>query len=136
LRIHIDSMYGISLDTGAEVYPDLWQKGRYRVELNVELNYDLSEVDAPLQKLGYDIIDADQWGQSYQDKDNSDITAELDETEVDIVSLRLTLRYGDLGEQDIESAREQVESVYEKIGQICQGRYSQYECESLEDAFV
>jgi hypothetical protein len=33
-------MYEIS-DTGAEVYPDLWQKGRYRVELNVELQYDL-----------------------------------------------------------------------------------------------
>jgi hypothetical protein len=129
-------MYGTSLDAGAEVYTDLWQKGRYRVELNVELKYDLSEVDAALQKLGYDIIDADQWGQSYQDKDNSDITAELDETEADITLLRLTLRYGDLGEQDVESARAQVESVYEKIGQICQRRYSQYDYEPLEESFV
>jgi hypothetical protein len=129
-------MYEISLDTGAEVYPDLWQKGRYRVELSVELQYGLSDVDAALQKLGYNIIDADQWGQSYQDKNNSDITAELDETEADTISLRLIMRYGDLGEQDVESARAQVESVYERIGQICQGHYSQYDYEPLEDSFV
>ena len=135
MRIHIDSMYEI-LDTGAEVYPDLWQKGRYRVELNVELKYDLSAVDTALQKLGYDIVDADQWGQSYRDRDNSDITAELDETEGDVASLRVRLRYSDLGEQDIEAARAQVESVYEKIGQICQERYSQCEYESLEESFV
>jgi hypothetical protein len=96
----------------------------------------LVDVDAALQKLGYDIIDADQWGQSYQDKDNSDITAELDETEADITSLRLTLRYGDLSEQDIESARGQVESIYERIEQICQRRYSQYDYEPVEDFFV
>jgi len=128
-------MYEI-LDTGAEIYPDLWQKGRYRVELNVELQYDLIDVDAALQKLGYDIIDADQWGQSYQDKNNSDITAELDETEADTASLRLTLRYGDLSEQDIESARGQVESAYERIEQICQRRYSQYDYAPLEDSFL
>jgi len=128
-------MYEI-LDAGAEVYPDLWQKGRYRVELNVELQYDLIDVDAALQKLGYHIIDADQWSQSYQDRDNSDITGELDETEADTASLRLTLRYGDLGEQDIESARGQVESIYEKIEQICQRRYSQYDYEPLADSFI
>ena len=129
-------MYEISLDTGAEVYPDLWQKGRYRIELNVQLRYDLSEVDAALQEMGYNTIDADQWGQSYQDKDNSDITAELDETEADITSLRLTLRYGDLSEQDIESARAQVESVYETIERICQRQYSQYDYEPLDDSFL
>jgi hypothetical protein len=129
-------MYGTFLDSGAEVYQDLWRKGRYRVELNVELKYDLSAVDTALQKLGYDIVDADQWGQSYRDRDNSDITAELDETEGDVASLRVRLRYGDLGEHDIEAARAQVESVYEKIGQICQERYSQCEYESLEESFV
>ena len=57
-------------DVQVGVYADLWRKGRYRVELNAKLDYDPSDIDAALEELGYESIDADQWGQTYRHKDN------------------------------------------------------------------
>jgi hypothetical protein len=41
-----------------ETYPDLWRKGRYRLDLTAELYLEIDGVNAALKQLDYHIIDA------------------------------------------------------------------------------
>ncbi|GAH83538.1 unnamed protein product, partial [marine sediment metagenome] len=106
-------------DAQIGTYEDLWRKGRYRIDLTVELSYDPEEVDAALQKLGYDIIDADQWGRSYRNRQNPRLTAELDELEEQTAYVKLLLRSGDLNEADIDRSEAQLSIYYDRIYQMC-----------------
>jgi len=116
-------MYTDAPDVQIGTYSDLWRQGRYRVELTAELPCDPTDVDAPLQQLGYDIADADQWGRTYRHSQDHDRTVELDELEDPGEYIRLVLRNGDLNEVDIGKAEDELGSLYARLYQMCQGRY-------------
>lgn len=123
-------MYGTDEDVKVSTYADLWQKGRYRVELAAELACEPNGIDKALEQLGYEIIDADQWGRSYWHNQDHNKTIELDELEDPTALVRLILRYGDLDEVDIGSAEEQLASLYARIHQMCRDSYddNDYDC--------
>ena len=125
------NMYATASDVQIETYGDLWQKGRYRVELGAELPFDPDDVDNALEKLGYKVIDAGQWGRSYHHGRDQKRSAELDELEEPEISLRLTLRHGDLGEEDIDTAKDQLRELYDGINRMCQKRYGDYGFDSF-----
>lgn len=124
-------MYATASDVQTGTYPDLWQKGRYRVELSAELPFDPDNIDTALQQLGYHAIDADQWGQSYSHKHNRNLTAEVDEVEGPTAYVRLVLRNGDLDEADIGHSENQLGSFYDRIYQICRSLCDEYDYEPL-----
>lgn len=116
-------MYAEGQDVKVGTYPDLWQKDRYRVELAAELFCEPADLDKALERFGYEIIDADQWGRSYRHNQDRAKTIELDELEDPTALVRLVLRYGDLDEADIGSAEDQLASLYDRIRQMCNNRY-------------
>jgi hypothetical protein len=113
-------MYAAAPDIQIGTYADLWQKGRYRVDLTVELPYDPEDVDVALQKLGYDVVDIDQRGRSYRHRQNPSLTAELDELDDQAVYIRLLLRCGGLSDTDVGQSEDQLSLYYERIHQMCQ----------------
>jgi hypothetical protein len=119
-------MYAAASDVQVGAYPDLRQKGRYRVELRAKSVLDPGYIDAALQQMGYAIIDADQWGCSYRHRRDYAKTAELDELEDEAVSAKLVLRSGELDEADTGDAEEQLRSLHDRIQRLCRGDYSQY----------
>ncbi len=127
-------MYGLISDVQdvqIGTYPELWLKGRYRVDLYVELPFDADDVDAAMQQLGYHITDAGQWGQSYSHNKHRSHTAELDEAPEQAGYVRLVLRSNGLDEADTEAAENDLSSVYERIRQICDSCCNEYDYESL-----
>lgn len=112
-------MYATAEDVQVGTYPDFWQKGRYRVELTVELPCDLFGVHNALQQLGYRVTDTDQWGRTYHHNQDHNKTVELDEVEDPAASLKLILRYGDVEEAGLVQAEEQLNSLYNRICQMC-----------------
>lgn len=124
-------MYAAVSDVEVGTYPDLWQKGRYRVELSTELPFYLADVEAALQQLGYEIIDSDQWGQTHRHRQDSNQIAELDELEEPTEYVRLILRNGDLEEEQTEQAEGQLGSLYDGIYQMCQDICDEYIYEQL-----
>lgn len=112
-------MYATASDIEISTYPDLWRKGRYRVELSADLPFDPYTVEAALQHLGYHIVDADQWGQSYCHNQDRNRTAELDELEDFASYVRLVLWNGNLNEADINAAEDYLSSLYDRICQVC-----------------
>lgn len=122
-------MYAAVSDVEIGIYPDLWRKGRYRIELSAELPFDPGDIDTALQRLGYHITDADQWGQSYSHNQDRSRTAELDEVEEQTAYVRLVLRCGDLDEAGINTTEDYLSSLYSRIYQICR-RMDEYDYES------
>ena len=120
------NMYATASDVQVEIHTDLWQKGRYRVEMDTELPFDQDDVDCALEKLGYQVIDGGQWGRSYRHGKERNRTAELDDLEEPEYSLRLTLRCGDLAEADIDGAENQLRGLYNMIYRICEKRFDDY----------
>ncbi len=116
-------MYAEGQDVEVGTYPDLWQKDRYRVELAAGLSCEPADLDKALERLGYEIVDADQWGRSYRHNQDPNKTIELDELEDPAALVRLILRYGDLDEADIGPAEDQLASLYDRICQMCNNRY-------------
>ena len=102
-------------------YPDLWRKGRYRVELKVELTGDYDGVDRALDQLGYEVVDVDQWGRSYRHREGPRRTAELDELEASADRVSLILHQGDLDEAEIPSAEGDLDLEYGKLRALCPG---------------
>jgi hypothetical protein len=113
-------MYAATPEVQIGAYPDLWRKGRYRVDLVAELYFDPDYLDAALKQLDYHVVDADQRGQSYRHNQDDNRTAELDESEEEGAYVRLVLRDGDLDEADIDAARDYLSSLYERMYQISQ----------------
>ncbi len=101
-----------------ETYPDLWRKGRYRVDLTAELDLEIDGIDAALQQLDYHIIDADQWGQSYVHNQIPSCTAELGEVENPSPYLKVILRNGGLDETEITEAENYLTNVFDRIYQL------------------
>lgn len=124
-------MYAATPDGQIGTYPDLWRKDRYRVDLCVELPFDTDDVDAALQQLGYYIVDAGQWGQSYSHNQDRSRTVELDEVGEQVAYVRLVLRDGNLDEAGINAAEDYLNSLYERIYQICSNRGDEYDYEPL-----
>jgi len=124
-------MYSAVSDVQTGTYPDLWRKGRYRVELNAELPFYMEDVDAALQQSGYEAVDADQWGHSYHHKADPQRTAEIDESEARGGYVKIMLRDGGLEGDGIKQAEDQLDLLYDRINQICQSR-SEYLYESLD----
>ena len=116
-------MYTDAPDVQIGTYLDLWQKDRYRVELAAQLYCEPNDIDKALEQLGYEIIDADQWGRTYRHSQDHNRTVELDELEDQAEYIKLVLRNGDLDELDIDRAEDQLGSLYARIHQMCQGRY-------------
>lgn len=84
---------------------------------------DVEIVDAALQQLGYQIMDTDQWGRTYRHSQQPGCTAELDELEHGGEYVKLILRNADLDELYIDQAEDQLGLLYDRIHQMCQGRY-------------
>ena len=82
------------------------------MEMTAELPYDPDDVDAALRKLGYEVVDLDQWGRSYRRRGDPRHTAELDEPEDAAAYVRLILRRGDLEPPEVPDAEHQVELTY------------------------
>lgn len=112
-------MYAMAPDIQIESRPDLWRKGRYRMELTVELGSPFDEVDATLARLGYEAVDDDQRGRSYHHRTHPHRTAELDEVQYGRIGLRLILHRGDLGTEDVDDAAGELTAVYGKIRSAC-----------------
>ena len=112
-------MYAATSVAQVETYPDLWRKGRYRVELKAELAGDCYDVDAALDQLGYEVTDADQWGRSYRHRDDPRRTAELDEAEAPSALVSLILRQGDLDDEEIPPAEGELDLEYGKLYGLC-----------------
>lgn len=132
-------MYTAAPDIQVGTYPDLWQKGRYRVELTAQMPCDVEVVDAALQQLGYQVMDTDQWGRTYRHDQQPCRTAELDELEHAGEYVKLILRNADLDELDIGRVEDQLGSLYDRIHQMCQDRYENgydafYYSEGLEQS--
>lgn len=116
-------MYAAISDVEVNTYPDLWRKGRYRVELAAQMPCHLEDVETALYELGYQLMDTDQWGRTYQHRQNPACIAELDESEDAGEYLKLILRNADLDELDIGQAEDQLGSLYDRIHQMCRDRY-------------
>ena len=98
-----------------ETYPDLWRKGRYRVELSAELDMEIDCINAALEQLDCHIIDVDQRGQSYIHNHDPGLTAELDEVEDQDYYVKLVLRDSDLDEADITGAKDYLSGIFDRI---------------------
>ena len=116
-------MYTDAPDVQIGTYSDLWQKDRYRVELAAQLYCEPNDIDKALEQLGYEIIDADQWGRTYRHSQDHNRTVELDELEDPGEYIRLVLRNGDLDEVDIDRAEDELGSLYARLYQMCQSQY-------------
>ena len=116
-------MYTDAPDVQIGTYSDLWQKDRYRVELAAQLYCEPNDIDKALEQLGYEIIDADQWGRTYRHSQDHNRTVELDELEDPGEYIRLILRNGDLDEVDIDKAEDELGSLYARLYQMCQSQY-------------
>jgi hypothetical protein len=111
-----------------KTYPDLWRKGRYRVDLTAELDLEIDGINAALEQLDYHIIDADQWGQSYVHNRDPRRTAELDEVEDQDSYVKLVLRNGDLDEAEITEAKNYLSRIFDRIYQLSYERYQENNC--------
>lgn len=115
-------MYTTVSQPQVETCGDLWRKERYRAELAAQLPYGFGDVDAALEKLGYEVIDAGQGGRSYVNKADARHTAELDELGDRPTYVKLTLREGDLKPGEIADAEHGVESTYIRLRAECASR--------------
>lgn len=113
-------MYAADPGVRIETYPDLWRKGRYRVELHGELPCGPDDVDAALRRAGYRLADADQWGYSYVHRRNAGHTAEVDEHGQPYVAA-LILRNAGLEQEAIDDERDALQGIYERIHRLCFG---------------
>ena len=102
----------LSGDVRIGTYGDLWQKELYRVDLIAEVDRDFDDVDAALEKLGYRQADVNQWGRSYSHTRYPGRTAELDEVADHSPIIRLVLRHGELSEDRIDEAKEELLTEY------------------------
>lgn len=125
-------MYATAPDIQIGTYPDLWKQGRYRVELATQLPYETADMDSILQQLGYEVVDADQCGRSYRHSQDHNKTIELDELEDPTAFLKLLLRYGDLDEAGVGQAEDQLDSLYNRICQMCRNGYNDSDYDSLD----
>ena len=123
-------MYTTSSEARLEVCEDLWRKGRYRVELTGRLAYAAGDVDAALEQLGYEAIDLDQWGRSYQHREDPSRTAELDELGEGAASVRLVLRQGNLEPSEIAGAKSELDLRYGRLYSTWQARGEQDFCQA------
>lgn len=120
-------MHAKIAETRIKTYPDHWLKDHYRVELEAELDYSIEEVDKALEELGYEIIDNDQWGWSYQNKGTPIENAELDEElEGGNPYVKLVLAGPGLKEAQIEPSKVELYALFERIYQVCLGWNQQY----------
>ena len=85
------------------------------MELTAELARDAEQADAALRQSGYEPIDADQWGRSYRHREDPRRTAELDEREDRLASVRLVLRHGDLEPPGVGPAEGELELLYSRM---------------------
>ena len=118
-------MYTANPNLEIGTYPDLWRKDRYRVDLTAQLYFDIDSIDAALQQLDYHIIDADQRGQSYIHNQDRSRTAELDEADEEPAYVKLVLRNADLDEAGINAAEDYLNTLFDRIYQICRCRYDE-----------
>jgi len=120
-------MYAIMPEAEVGVYADHWQKGRYRVELTVELPLDPSDVETALEKIGYQEIDSDQWGQSYRHHQESQKTAELDDILYSETDIKLMLQYGGLEESELDQTKYNLQLEFEQIFDILRDNQDTWE---------
>ena len=125
-------MYTKIPDVRIETYPDHWRKDHYRVELEAELGYGIEDVDKALEELGYEIIDNDQWGWSYQNKGMPIENAELDEMDGGNPRVKLVLTGHGLEEAQIEPSKMELYALFERIYQACINHSQQYS----DDSFI
>ena len=102
-------------DAEVEVRPDNWRRGRYRLELCSYPACGLDHLDAALRQMGYEVVDADQWGRSYRQSLDPNHRAELDEVDDGSGRLRLLLAYGDLDPADIEEGKEDLRRIGDQL---------------------
>ena len=129
-------MYATSSAPRVEVCGDLWEKGRYRVELAARLPCEFADVDDGLEKLGYEVIDAGQWGRSYRNRQDPRHTAELDELDDAGAYVRLILRKGDLEAARLSDAEGEVDLTYARLRAACPARSGEYPYKIINPADV
>jgi len=134
-REQIQGMYQAAGPIQIGTYGDHWRKGRYRAELSARLEADLERVDTVLTRLGYHIVDADQYGWSYLHHRRNHGVAELDELECEGGPVRLILSQGDLDETQTEAAEQELVALYAQIAETLE-RYvpglAPAECDVME----
>jgi len=112
-------------------HEDLYRQGRYRVELKAELAYSLYDVDTALEEMGYEVIDAGQWGRSYRHRQDHRRTVELDEPDEASDRLRLVLEQADLAETEIGHAEGELDLEYARLQSACSRRMAEADYDLL-----
>ena len=108
-------MYGRNSEPEQEVCRDPWHKGLYGVRVSAYLASDLEAVGAALQRAGYEVLDADQWGRSYVHRLDPRREAELDEGLDFDGEVRLILsRYG-LEASETDGAADELRQIYDRL---------------------
>jgi hypothetical protein len=102
-------------DSGVRLSPDRWRRGRYRAELSAYVEDDLEGMDAAVRGLGYEPIDADQWGRSYRHRDDPARKVELDETEDGAGVVRVVLSHEGIERPEAREAADRLREEYEAL---------------------
>jgi len=114
-------MYTTDMDFQIMAYPDLWRQNRYRIELTVK-PYNSRNAGDVLQQLGYDVVDADQWGISYCHNENPDWTAEIYESPDG--SEGAVLCWGNLNRSDVYYLQNKMDGGCRGTYPICQDGFA------------
>ena len=122
-------MYGTDAEPYQEVCRDPWQRNRYGVRLSAYLASDLEDVDAALERMGYEALDIDQWGRSYVHPLDPRREAELDEgTDFDGEVQLILSRYG-LEASEIDDAADELRRIYDRLVLDTTEETRVYDCE-------
>lgn len=105
------------------VYADPWRTGRYCVKLTGELQADLESAGAVLEDLGYELVDQDQWGQSYGRGERLEHTVAINEQEHDSAGLDLLLQEADLLPEAVAQVADELAGLYRTIRAWVEARH-------------
>jgi hypothetical protein len=109
-------MYASCSCPRVEIYADPAHSGRYGIAMAGDLYADFSLLETELEKQGYQVVDADQWGNSYRHQHRMNRWAQLDESPDESGWLHLQMREEDLAGPEVERIGDELENLYYQLG--------------------
>jgi hypothetical protein len=112
LLSHREIMYPVSSCPLGGVYADSRHAGRYAVAAGGCFQGDVDATFAALEALGYELVDADQWGASYRHREDRSRRVELDEWRDESGRVYLRLADEDLTLPEAQATGAGLQGVY------------------------